>query len=296
MLGGIQNPQSQDGNRVCINMVDAKIDIATLSRDYRSSKASTSLEAPPPHPNMNLHIEKLEPLPRILKGVLKFYTQKPNARAAQNYSIVDDLGQTPCVMSALEVIQMCPSQRNALLSALGALETSGSKVINFNITDVNPSLPYHVAFQIHIEYSKYTIKQAVIDEGDATCMMSLVYWKALGSLTLSNSLNMLTAFDGHSFCPHGIIIAFLVQLGGKMVEVEVSVVDVPLDYNLLLGCNWTYAMVVVVLYIFRTLCFSHQGEIVTIDLLSFAYSSLNASIGPSIPVIKILNRKLRILV
>jgi hypothetical protein len=137
-----------------------------------------------------------------------------------------------------------------------------------------------------MEYSKYTIKQAVIDEGDATCMMSLVYWKALSSLTLSNSLNMLTAFDGHSFYPHGIILAFPVQLGGKMVEVEVEVVDLPLDYNLLLGCNWTYSMVVVVLSIFRTLCFPHQGEIVTIDLLSFAYSSLNASIGPSIPVIK----------
>jgi hypothetical protein len=137
-----------------------------------------------------------------------------------------------------------------------------------------------------MEYSKYTIKQAVIDEGDATCMMSLVYWKALGSLTLFNSLNMLTTFDGHSFFPHGIILSFSVHLGGKIIEVEVQVVDVPLDYNLLLGCNWTYAMVVVIFSIFHTLCFPHQGEIVTIDLLSFVYSSLNASIGPSIPVIK----------
>jgi hypothetical protein len=34
--GGSQNPPSQDGHRVCINMVDAKIDIATHSRDYSS--------------------------------------------------------------------------------------------------------------------------------------------------------------------------------------------------------------------------------------------------------------------
>ena len=95
--------------------------------------------------------------------------------------------------------------------------------------------------------------------------MSLVYWKAIGSLTLSNSSNMLTAFDGHSFLPHGILPAFLVQLGGKMVEVEVEVVDAPLDYNLLLGCNWTYAMVAVVSSVFHVLCFPHQGEIVTID-------------------------------
>jgi hypothetical protein len=51
--GGSQNPPSQDGDHVCINMVDAKIDIATRSRDYGSSKASTSLEAPPPPPEMN---------------------------------------------------------------------------------------------------------------------------------------------------------------------------------------------------------------------------------------------------
>jgi hypothetical protein len=59
---------------------------------------------------------------------------------------------------------MCSTQRNALLSALGALESSGSKVIKFDVMDVKPRLPYHVAFQIHVEYSKYTIKRAVVDE------------------------------------------------------------------------------------------------------------------------------------
>jgi hypothetical protein len=115
--------------------------------------------------------------------------------------------------------------------------------------------------------------------------MSLVCWKAIGSPTLSKSSNMLTAFDGHSFRPHGIIPTFLVQLGGNMVEVEVEVVDAPLDYNLLLGHYWTYAMVVVVSSILCTLCFHHQGEIVMVDLLSFTYSSPNASIRLSIPVI-----------
>ena len=65
--GGSKNPPSQDGDHVCINMVDAKIDIATLSRDDTSSKDSTSLEAPPPLPEMNLQIEKQEPPPHILK-------------------------------------------------------------------------------------------------------------------------------------------------------------------------------------------------------------------------------------
>jgi hypothetical protein len=188
-------------------------------------------------------------------------------------------------MSALEVLQTCPSHRNSLLFALGALEPSGLKIIKFDVRYVKPRLPYHVAFQIQVGYSKYTIKRAVVDEGAATCVMSLICWKSLGSPTLSKSSNMLIAFDGHSFCPHSILPAFLVQLGGKTVEVEVEVVDAPLDYNLLLGRNWTYAMVTVVSFVFRTPCFPHEGKIMMIDQLSFAYASPNASVGPSIPVI-----------
>jgi hypothetical protein len=177
-------------------------------------------------------------------------------------------------MSALDVLQTCPSQRNAL-SALGALEPSGSKVVKFDISDVKPHFLYHVDIQIHMEYSNYTIKRAVVDEGAAMCVMSLICWKDLGSLNLSKSSNMLTSFNGHSFHPHSILPTFLVQLGGKMVEVEVEVVDAPLDYNLLLGCNWTYVMVVVVYFIFRSLFFPHEGKIMMINQLSFAYFITN---------------------
>jgi len=37
-----------------------------------------------------------------------------------------------------------------------------------------------------------------------------------------------------------------IELGGKIVTVEVEVVDGPLDYNILLGIPWVYSMVVVV--------------------------------------------------
>jgi hypothetical protein len=140
-------------------------------------------------------------------------------------------------------------------------------------------------YKIHVEYSKYTIKCVVVDEGAATCLMSLFCWKAFGSPILSKSSNMLATFDGHSFHPHGILPTFSVQLSGKMVEVEAEVVDVPLEYNLLLGRNWTYAVIVIVPFILCTLCFTHEGNIVMIDQLSFAYSIPNASFGQSIPVI-----------
>ena len=75
----------------------------------------------------------------------------------------------------------------------------------------------------------------VVDEGAPTCVMSLSYWKGIGSPEIVPSQSMLKAFDGHVFKPHGIVLAFLVMLGGKTVTVEVEVVDAPIDYNLLLG-------------------------------------------------------------
>jgi hypothetical protein len=104
---------------------------------------------------------------------------------------------------------------------LGALDPSGSKVIKFDVIYVKPHFPYHVAFQIHVGYSKYTIKRTIVNEGTATCVMSLVYWKAFNSPNFSQSPTMLTDFDDRSFHSHGILPAFLVQLGGKNLEVDV---------------------------------------------------------------------------
>ena len=50
---------------------------------------------------------------------------------------------------------------------------------------------------------------------------------------------------------------------------NVMVVQGPLDFNLLLGCDYVYAMKVVVSTIFRVMIFPHDGNIVTIDQLSF---------------------------
>ncbi len=67
-----------------------------------------------------LHIEQpsVESIPQMLKGSTKCVTINPNARATQNYSIVEDLAQSPCAMSALEVLQSCLAQRSAFLSSI----------------------------------------------------------------------------------------------------------------------------------------------------------------------------------
>ena len=87
-------------------------------------------------------MNKPEVEPHIPKGVLKHSGKNPNARAAQNYSVVNDLGQTPYAMSTLEVLQSCPPQRKALLSALGVNDDNSSSVIKFETMGIYPRLPY----------------------------------------------------------------------------------------------------------------------------------------------------------
>ena len=50
-------------------------------------------------------------------------------------------------------------------------------------------------------------------------MLSLSYWKALGSSELVTSPTTLKAFDEWGFQPHGVILALEVELGGKIVSI-----------------------------------------------------------------------------
>jgi hypothetical protein len=120
----------------------------------------------------------------IPKGAFKKASHNPNASATQNYSMMEDLSQTPCVMSSLEVLQSFPSQRKALLTALGSTETCNLGTIMLDTTNLKPHFPYHVAFQIVVAYPTkiftWNIFCTVVDEGASTCIMSLACWKAIG--------------------------------------------------------------------------------------------------------------------
>ena len=64
------------------------------------------------------------------------------------------------------------------------------------------------------------------------------------------SHTILKSFDGHSFPPHGLITAFPIELGGKIVQVGVELFDAPIYYNILLGRSWIHSMTVVVSSVF----------------------------------------------
>ena len=64
----------------------------------------------------------------------------------------------------------------------------------------------------------------------------------------------------------GIIAQTPITLGGKTVLVDFMVIEDPLEFNMILGCDYVYAMQAVVSTFFRVMYFNHGKEIVTIDL------------------------------
>ena len=76
-------------------------------------------------------------------------------------------------------------------------------------------------------------------------------------------------FDRRICIALGILAKTPITLGGKTVLVDLMMIEDPLDFNILLGRDYVYAMQAVVSTFFRVICFNHGKEIVTIDQLDF---------------------------
>jgi hypothetical protein len=132
-----------------------------------------------------------------------------------------------------------------------------------------PRLPPHVPFQITVQVRGRDVPQTLIDEGASVSILSSVAWYALGCPQLAPVTHSLLAFNRGTSQPLGILPQFPVTLGGKTVFIDVMVVRDPLDFSLLLGRDYVYAMKAIVSTLFRVISFPHDGIIVTIDQLSF---------------------------
>ena len=77
--------------------------------------------------------------------------------------------------------------------------------------------------------------------------------------------SQLLDFERRTSTNLGILTQTFVTLGGKTVLVDFMVIDEPLDFNMLLGRDYVYAMQAVVTTFFRVMYFTHGEEIVTID-------------------------------
>jgi len=79
--------------------------IQTKAHDYRMLESpEKGKEAPDPFRPLHIKKKMGETMTQIPKSAYKKYFHNPNARATQNYSVIEDISQTPCVMFSLEVL------------------------------------------------------------------------------------------------------------------------------------------------------------------------------------------------
>jgi hypothetical protein len=116
-MGQYPNPgASQPVNPVdrSVLLTNEEILLQTRNRQYGMPPDSTptTLETLPTTFGQPLMIPRpnVEPILRIPCMPLQQNVHKPHARAAHNYSLVDDLAQSLVAMSVLEVLQTCSSQ------------------------------------------------------------------------------------------------------------------------------------------------------------------------------------------
>jgi hypothetical protein len=132
-----------------------------------------------------------------------------------------------------------------------------------------PRLPSHIPFQIIVQVRGRDIPQMMIDEGASISILSFIAWYALGCPQLAPVTQNLLSFNRRTSQPLGILPQFPVTLGGITIFIDVMVVRDPLDFSLLLGRDYVYAMKTLVSTLFCVISFPHDGRIVTIDQLSF---------------------------
>jgi len=105
----------------------------------------------------------------------------------------------------------------------------------------------------------------------------------LGMPLLLPEMQYLTGFDKGTSQLLGILPSLPITLRRKIVYLNVMVVQGPLDYNLLLWCDYIYSMGAIISSLFRVMCFPHEGRVVQlIDQLSFPGSHIANSQMPSL--------------
>jgi hypothetical protein len=178
------------------------------------------------------------------------------------------------------LIQTLPCQGNIPPSPVEPPPSNEAILFNWGVL-TGPRLPSHIPFHITVQVCGRDVPQMLIDEGASVSILSSFAWQALGCPQLAPVTQNLLAFNRRTSQPLGTLPQFPITLGGKTVFIDVMVVQDPLDFSLLLGRDYVYAMKAIVSTLFRVIYFPHDGRVVTIDQLSFIgpdwMTSLNGS-------------------
>src|SRR5713226_2576788 len=93
----------------------------------------------------------------------------------------------------------------------------------------------------------------IVDEGASVSILFARAWRGMGSPSLVSTTSHLLAFDRRNSTALGILSQTPITLGGKTILVDFMVIEDPLDFNMLLGRDYVYAMQAMVSTLFRVM-------------------------------------------
>ena len=123
-------------------------------------------------------------------------------------------------------------------------------------------------FQVIVQVYNMIVSGTIIDEGVSMSTLSSTTWQALGLPPLVPITQNMLAFNRETNQPLDILPKLPIALGGKIVYIDMMVVQGPLDFNLLLGCDYVYVMEALISSLFRVMCFPYDRRVVIIDQLT----------------------------
>ena len=118
-----------------------------------------------------------------------------------------------------------------------------TKVIYFDWNSLTKThLPLDIPFQIFLGIIGKEIFRTIVDEGASVSILSSTAWKAIGSPQLVLASDQILDFNRRPTTPLGILTHLYITLGGKIVCIDVMVVQGPLDFNILLIRDYVYTI------------------------------------------------------
>lgn len=98
-----------------------------------------------------------------LKGVIHKSTLNPHVRAAHNYNVVEDLAQSPSMISTLEVFQNFATKNRALLLPSGCVDPLDSNLVVLSHENYTPWLKAQLDFIIQVIIHGKNIHPSIMD-------------------------------------------------------------------------------------------------------------------------------------
>ena len=132
--------------------LSSDVNLQTRCNQYGSTTKTINPSTTSTSTSLNMSLQFMIPpmdgIFKVLRSSLRHVANNPTTRAAFNYSLVDELDQSPSAMSALEVLRAFPSKWKALLFALGVINPIYSRLITFALDQGEPWMPSSVAYQV----------------------------------------------------------------------------------------------------------------------------------------------------